>query len=186
MPDNTTLPTGSGGDTIRTLDKTGTGTPKTEVVALDVAGGDGRGENILTFPVPTALADVPQDDDGLPTVTLSQPSIDALESVLRQLIAAQTAPASPAGPGPALNIAVGVTSVLILAANPNRKGAVFTNVSTSGQRIALGLAGPAVLDSGIVLWPGDEWAMDYYTFTPGAISGIASAASGAMAVQEFS
>ena len=36
MSDNTTLPPGAGGDTIRTLDRTGTGSPKTEVVQLDV------------------------------------------------------------------------------------------------------------------------------------------------------
>ena len=35
MADNTTLPTGAGGDTIRTIDRT---TSKTQVIALDVGG----------------------------------------------------------------------------------------------------------------------------------------------------
>jgi hypothetical protein len=86
--DNTTLPTGAGGDTIRTLDKTGTGAPKTEVVALDLGGGDGRSEFIASAPLPVALADVPPDDDGTPTLSLSSATMDQLEILFRQLIAA--------------------------------------------------------------------------------------------------
>lgn len=88
MADNTPLLPGTGGDTIRTLDKTGRGLPKTEVIALDLGGGDGRPENILTLPVPMALAEVPVDDDGLPVFSLSAVSTDALEKLFRQLMAA--------------------------------------------------------------------------------------------------
>lgn len=187
MPvDNTTLPVGAGGDTIRTLDKTGTGAPKTEVVALDVGGGDGRGENILSFPVPTS-PDLPLDDDGIPTITLSQTSIDALESVLRQLIAALTTPLALTGPGPALSVAVGVTSVAALAANVNRKGLVITNASSGGQVVSLALNGAAaVANAGIVLQPGNWWWMERAEYTAGPVTAIASAAGGTVAIQEFS
>src|SRR6266403_1081061 len=86
--DNTVLPSGGGGDSIRTLDKTGTGAPKTEVVAWDLGGGDGRSEFIATQPLPTALADVPVDDDGNPLFSLSPSSMDALEMLFRQTITA--------------------------------------------------------------------------------------------------
>jgi hypothetical protein len=86
VSDNTQLPPGAGGDTIRTLDKTGTGAPKTEVVALDLGGG--RGELILRAPIPVVLADVPVDDDGTPVVSLSASTLDALDMLFRQTIAA--------------------------------------------------------------------------------------------------
>lgn len=105
MSDNTTLPVGAGGDTIRTLDKTGTGTPKTEVVALDLGGGDGRSEFITGFPLPTALSDVPVDDDGNPTFSLSPASMDALEILFRQTISALAYPQT------ALERAAGVTPI---------------------------------------------------------------------------
>lgn len=87
MTDNTVLIAGTGGDTIRTLDKSGTGSPKTEVVAIDLAGSDGRGENIASFPLPVA-ADLATDDDGFPFMSLSATSMDAIEMLFRQLIAA--------------------------------------------------------------------------------------------------
>jgi hypothetical protein len=183
MADNTTLPPGVGGDTFRTLDKTGTGTPKTEVFALDVAGGDGRGENILTFPVPTSLPDVPVDDDGGTSVSLSPATTDALEVLFRQLMAAVGPPTGI--PSQPLAVSVGVASVLVAAANPVRKGMVITNTSASGQVISLGLGAPAVAGSGIVLQSNNWWWMDRNGFTAGAINAIASAASGTLAVQEF-
>lgn len=85
MPDNTTLNAPGLGDVIRTLDKGRSDGAETEVVTFDVGG---RGENILTFPVPVALADVPQDDDGIPVISLSPTSMDAIEMLLRQTIAA--------------------------------------------------------------------------------------------------
>lgn len=87
MADNTQLATAAGGDTIRTLDKSGSGAPKTEVVALDLGGGDGRSEFIATAPLPIAL-DGPVDDDGVPLWSLSPSSMDALEMLFRQTIAA--------------------------------------------------------------------------------------------------
>lgn len=59
MPDNTQLPTGAGGDTIRTLDRTGLGLPKTEVVQLDAAGNSLNAESLVSgnnpLPVQSAL-----------------------------------------------------------------------------------------------------------------------------------
>jgi hypothetical protein len=182
MTDNTQLPPGTGGDTIRTLDKTGTGLPKTEVVAIDLGGGDGRSENILTFPIPTA-PDIPSDDDSYPTLSLSPNTMDALETLFRQLMAAVLGPQG--APGPPLSVAVGVASVLAAQANSGRKGMVVTNTSTSGQVISLGLGFPAVAAAGIVLQPNNYWWMDVKSFTTGQINAIASAASGSVAVQEF-
>lgn len=89
MADNTTLTKGTqDGDPIRLLDKTGTGAPKTEVVALDVGGGDGTGELIASSPLPITLVDVPTDDDGNRVLSLSPASMDALEMLFRQLMAA--------------------------------------------------------------------------------------------------
>lgn len=183
MPDNTTLPSGTGGDTIRTLDKTGTGSPKTEVVALDLAGGDGRGENILTFPVPTALADVPVDDDGTPMFSFSPVTMDALESLFRQLMAAVSGPIGI--PGPPLAATVNTTSVQIAAANPLRKGLVITNTSSGAQVISLGFGVAAVAGSGIVLNPGNFASMDRNLFYTGAVNAISSIAAGAVGIQEF-
>lgn len=183
MPDNTTLLSGGGGDTIRTLDKTGTGQPKTEVVALDLAGGDGRGENILSFPVPTALADVPVDDDGTPTLSLSPVTMDALEMLFRQLIQAVLGPSGL--PGPPIAVTVGTSSVQACAVNSGRKGMVITNASSGGQVISLAFGFPAIAGAGIVLQPGNWWWMDVKSFTTGAVNAIASAAGGSVAVQEF-
>lgn len=47
MADNTTLNVGTQGDVIRTLDRTGTGAPKTEVVTLDLAGPEPNAEKLL-------------------------------------------------------------------------------------------------------------------------------------------
>lgn len=87
MSDNTQLPTPGAGDTIRTLDKTGRGLPKTEAVVLDIAGGNGRAEQILSVPVPVGLPELAVDDEGIPLVSLSPATMDAIEMLFRQLIA---------------------------------------------------------------------------------------------------
>lgn len=79
---------------------------------------------------------------------------------------------------------VGVASASALAANANRKGLVMTN--TSANKISLNIVGgTAVLNSGIVLYPGGTWYMDEFTFTTSAIFAIASAASSNLAIQEL-
>lgn len=109
MADNTQLGVAAGGDSIRTLDKTGTGAPKTEVVGLDLGGGDGRGEFIASFPLPVT-SDAPVDDDNIPLLSLSPSSMDAIEMLFRQTIAtAQVAP--PYFPVIAAETSAGVTIV---------------------------------------------------------------------------
>lgn len=86
-----------------------------------------------------------------------------------------------------LAVVVEITSAVVVAANINRKGLVVRNTSTSGQRISLGLSGAvAVLDSGITLYPQDSFSMGEYDFSTGAVTSIASAASGRLSVQEHS
>lgn len=48
MSDDTTLNQAAGGDTVRTLDRTGTGKPKTEVVQLDTAGSSLNAESLVS------------------------------------------------------------------------------------------------------------------------------------------
>jgi hypothetical protein len=79
---------------------------------------------------------------------------------------------------------VGVASATALAANVDRKGAVFVNLSVN--TISFGLDGSAaVLNSGITLTPFGTWVMDDYTFTIGEITAIASAAASTLSIQEF-
>ena len=62
MADNTTLPVGGGGDTIRTVDRT---TSKTQVLALDIGGEPGP-ESIVTPANPLPVTGVVQlSPDGL-------------------------------------------------------------------------------------------------------------------------
>lgn len=80
-------------------------------------------------------------------------------------------------------ISVGVASTSILAENLIRKGLRLVN--TSNAIISLGIGAPAVLYSGITLYPGGVWNMDEFDFTTKAINGIASIAASNIAVQEF-
>lgn len=56
MSDNTTLAPASGGDTVRTLDRTGTGAPKTEVVQLDVGGASTSAESLVSAQNPLPVS----------------------------------------------------------------------------------------------------------------------------------
>lgn len=80
---------------------------------------------------------------------------------------------------------VGVASGAALVANANRKGSCFRNLSTSGQRISLGINNTAILDSGVTLFPGDAAYMDEYSFSTAVINAIASAAGAKLAIQEY-
>jgi hypothetical protein len=59
MADNTVLNPGSLGDTIRTLDRTKTGSPKTEVVTLDLGGPEPNAENLLAAGQATMAGSLP-------------------------------------------------------------------------------------------------------------------------------
>lgn len=93
---------------------------------------------------------------------------------------------STAGSAPATaSIGTGGTDQAV-GANASRRGLLLVNTSTAGQRISLHFAaGTAVLDSGATLQPGDFYAMDSFSFTTARINAVASAAGGALGVQEF-
>lgn len=58
MPDNTVLNTGTGGDNVRSIDRSGTG-PKTQVISLDIGAAGAGNESILRAGQQTAAASVP-------------------------------------------------------------------------------------------------------------------------------
>ena len=65
MSDNTTLNPGAAGDSVRTLDRTGTGAPKTEVTQLDIGGPSPNAEKLVIAgqsKMATALPVVPASD----------------------------------------------------------------------------------------------------------------------------
>lgn len=190
---NISTGTGTGGTGIPRVTVSSDSFPATQLVSvttlpLPANAAQETGGNLATL---VSLAQQPSksvltDGDGIPYVNPSAPTADIATATLQQqVIAAILGPAL--SPAPATSVTnIGTNSVPVLPLNIGRRGAVITNVSTSGQRVALSLTGaPAVLDTGIVLWPGDSWDMDRYTFTTNAIQGIASAASGALAAQEF-
>lgn len=81
-------------------------------------------------------------------------------------------------------VTVGLTSTQVLAANASRTSVRLVNTSTNN--ISLGFGAPAVLNSGMTLFPQGVYNMDEYDFYRGAINAIASGASSNLAVQEFS
>lgn len=81
MPDNTTLPPGGGGDTVRTVDR-GTGV-KTQVVLLDL-GGEAGPEQLVdnTTPLPVAQQQLTLrfDDANSPTLYLGEAAPGSAET----------------------------------------------------------------------------------------------------------
>lgn len=124
-------------------------------------------------------------DAGIPTSLGSQTIANSMPVTIasNQTVPINVIPIDLVGNAPG-TFTVGITSGSALATNANRKGLVITNVSVN--KISIGLDGnAAVLNSGITLYPGGSWTMDAFTFTNGAISAIASAASSIIAIQEF-
>lgn len=78
---------------------------------------------------------------------------------------------------------VGVASAQHVAADSTRRGLHLRNLSQA--RISLGFGFPAVLDSGITLYPRDSYQMGEYDFDLGAVNAIASAAASNLAIQEY-
>jgi len=79
---------------------------------------------------------------------------------------------------------VGVATGEVLAANANRKGAAFVNLSENRISFAFA-ANNAVLDRGITLYPAGVFEMDEYTFTTAAVNCIASVAGSVLSIQEY-
>ncbi len=73
--DNTILNAGLGGDTVRTLAKTINAPAKTQVMALDVGGGDASAESLLAVGTAKMAASIPvtiASDDTLTAQILAQ------------------------------------------------------------------------------------------------------------------
>jgi hypothetical protein len=79
---------------------------------------------------------------------------------------------------------VGTSSGTALSSNSSRKGLTLVNTSTATISIAFG-ANPAVLYSGITLYPNGSFSMGTYDFTTAAVNAIASASSSNLAIQEW-
>lgn len=98
-------------------------------------------------------------------------------------IAGSVSTKTPLTPASPVAVSVGVASTQILASNASRKSARLVN--TSSARISLAFGVPAVLDSGMTLYPGGSFNMDEYDFNTSAINGIASAAASNVGAQEL-
>jgi hypothetical protein len=82
------------------------------------------------------------------------------------------------------SVSVGTKSQQIVAANVHRTGLTLENMSGNDISIAFGQH-PAVLYSGITLFPRDAFCMDAFLFTTEAVNAIASNASSNIAIQEW-
>jgi hypothetical protein len=80
------------------------------------------------------------------------------------------------------SVASSATSVLLLAANANRRGVVIRNQSTAVLYIDFGA--PATADSPIVVQPGDPF-FDLPASYSGDLHGIWAAANGNARIREF-
>jgi hypothetical protein len=78
---------------------------------------------------------------------------------------------------------VGLASGLVLAANLDRRSVRMIN--TSANIISLAFGFPAVLYSGLTLFPSGVYNMDDYDFSEYDIFGIASGAASNLAIQEY-
>lgn len=80
-------------------------------------------------------------------------------------------------------INVTTSSSQLVAANANRKGLVLTNVSRN--TMSFGFGSPAVLYSGITLYPGGVYVMDEYMYSLAQVLAIASSSPASCAIQEY-
>lgn len=80
---------------------------------------------------------------------------------------------------------IAATSTVAVAANANRKGLILINTSNNTMSLSFG-AVPAVLNSGVTLYPGGTYSMGEYDYNLGEVRAIASAGSSNLAIQEFS
>jgi len=82
------------------------------------------------------------------------------------------------------NVAIGLTSTSVLAANTLRKGLNLCNISFGTISISFG-SNAAVLYTGVTLGPGGTFWMDATDFTTAAVHAISSQTNTLLAVQEF-
>ena len=91
-------------------------------------------------------------------------------------------PTSATGSTP-LNVAIGTSSLQVLASNVNRKGVNVCNISFGTVSLSFGSA--AVVYTGVTLGPGGTFWMDGTDFTTAAIFAISTQTNTTIAVQEF-
>ena len=184
MADNTVLPIGVGGDTVRTIAKTANSPAKTQVLVVDIGGGlDASsetplvaGQAAMAASLPVAIANnqsaVPVS--GTVTANAGTGNFNVTGTVA---ILSTTSGNSPAA------VSVGVASTAVLSANASRKGLILVN--TSANTISLGFGVAAVLNSGVTLISNGVFGMDGSDVSTQAINAIASVAASNLAVQEF-
>lgn len=88
---------------------------------------------------------------------------------------------TPKNPG---SVLVGITSDIIVRENIRRKGLILINGSM--HRISLAFGNDAILDRGIILYPGGVFNMAENDFYSGDIYGIAGGVDSLLSIQEFS
>lgn len=87
----------------------------------------------------------------------------------------------------AANVTVGISSILLVAANPSRKGLRIV-VLGGGNIVSLSFdGGPAVANKGVVLKNSnnDVFEMNAFNFTTGAVNAISNGAGTVVAFQEY-
>ena len=169
-----------GGGTEATAQRVTIATDSTGVLSVDDNGGSLTVDGTVAATQSGGWTVTVQDGGNVISVDDGAGSLTVDGTVAVSGLAGSTTGSAPTA------VTVNASSGTVIASNANRKGLVLTNTSTGGQSISLHLAnGTAVLNSGITLWPGDSFTMTPWTFTTAQINGIASAASGAMGIQEM-
>ena len=80
-------------------------------------------------------------------------------------------------------VPIGVTTTLVIASNAARRGLYLSNTSTN--RISIAFGHPAVLDSGITIYPQGLFWMDAFSFSTDEVNAIAAGAGSNLAIQEL-
>lgn len=156
MADNTVINSGTGGDTIRDIDRSGI---KTQVLGLDI--NPGGAERLMTA--------------GQQTAANSVPVVIASDQTPRR-----------AGTATDASVADSATSVTILAANALRRGAMVYNDSTATLYLRFSSSAASATSFGVKLFADDFYELSAGMVYTGAITGIwATAAGGAARVTEL-
>jgi hypothetical protein len=82
------------------------------------------------------------------------------------------------------SVLLAITSMVVVDENIRRKGLIIIN--GSGNRISLAFGVDAILDKGIILYPGGTFNMGEEDFYSGTIYGIAAVVDSLLSIQEFS
>lgn len=84
------------------------------------------------------------------------------------------------------SVSVGVTSAAAVAANSRREGLILTSLRTNTGQIALSFnSAAAVVNTGVILYPGEAFLMDERSYTTSAIKAISDVAAQTLSIQEM-